>query len=51
MSENIPDHQTPGHAGSLYTLLVFVSILLVFIVVILSAWLRLSGSGQRTRSA
>ena len=45
MSENIPDRQTPGHAGSLYTLLVFVSILLVFIVVILSAWLRLSGSG------
>lgn len=32
-------------AGNLYTLLVSVSTLLVLIVVILSAWLRLSGSG------
>jgi cytochrome c oxidase assembly protein subunit 15 len=38
-------HQASGNANGLYTLLVFVSIILVLIVVILSAWLRLSGSG------
>lgn len=37
--------RTTDRRGGLYTLLVFVSIVLVFIVVILSAWLRLSGSG------
>lgn len=41
------EHASPGRrtTSSLYTLLVFVSIILVLIVVILSAWLRLSGSG------
>jgi len=42
MTEHASSHRT---AGSLYTLLVFVSTILVLIVVILSAWLRLSGSG------
>jgi cytochrome c oxidase assembly protein subunit 15 len=42
MTEHASSYRT---AGSLYTLLVFVSIILVLIVVILSAWLRLSGSG------
>ena len=45
MTESAPNRQTSGNANSLYTLLVFVSILLVLIVVILSAYLRLSGSG------
>lgn len=45
MIEHAPNRRTPGNASGLYTLLVFVSIVLVFIVVILSAWLRLSGSG------
>ena len=45
MTEPAPNRQTSGNASSLYTLLVFVSIVLVLIVVILSAWLRLSGSG------
>ncbi len=35
----------PARSDSLYTLLVFLSIVLVLIVVILSAWLRLAGSG------
>jgi cytochrome c oxidase assembly protein subunit 15 len=34
-----------GQSGSLYTLLVFLSIVLVMLVVVLSAYLRLSGSG------
>ena len=45
MTEHASHRQTSGSASGLYTLLVFVSIVLVFIVVILSAWLRLSGSG------
>jgi heme a synthase len=45
MTEPAPNRQTSGNANSLYTLLVFVSIVLVLIVVILSAYLRLSGSG------
>lgn len=45
MTERPADHQYPVRASSLYTLLVFVSIVLVMMVVVLSAWLRLSGSG------
>ena len=45
MTEHASNRQTPAGANSLYTLLVFVSIVLVLMVVILSAWLRLSGSG------
>lgn len=45
MTEHAPNRQTSGNVSGLYTLLVFVSIVLVLIVVILSAWLRLSGSG------
>lgn len=45
MTEHASNRQTSRNASGLYTLLVFVSILLVLIVVILSAWLRLSGSG------
>ncbi len=43
MTADASHRQTSG--SGLYTLLVFVSIILVLIVVILSAWLRLSGSG------
>ncbi|BAV32569.1 cytochrome oxidase assembly protein [Sulfuricaulis limicola] len=43
MTTHAPHRQASG--SGLYTLLVFVSIMLVLIVVILSAWLRLSGSG------
>jgi cytochrome c oxidase assembly protein subunit 15 len=43
MTADTSHRQTSG--SGLYTLLVFVSIILVLIVVILSAWLRLSGSG------
>jgi cytochrome c oxidase assembly protein subunit 15 len=43
MTADASHRQTSG--SGLYTLLVFVSIVLVLIVVILSAWLRLSGSG------
>lgn len=43
MTADATHRQTSG--SGLYTLLVFVSIILVLIVVILSAWLRLSGSG------
>lgn len=45
MTEHAANQPTSGRASSLYTLLVSVSILLVLIVVILSAYLRLSGSG------
>lgn len=45
MTEHASNRQTPANTTSLYTLLVFVSIVLVLMVVILSAWLRLSGSG------
>lgn len=45
MSEHTTDSRTPGNVSSLYTLLVFVSIVLVLLVVSLSAYLRLSGSG------
>jgi len=45
MSQHSFDRRTPGNASSLYTLLVFVSLALVLLVVILSAYLRLSGSG------
>ena len=45
MTEHALNRQTSGSTGGLYTLLVFVSIVLVLIVVILSAYLRLSGSG------
>ncbi len=38
-------NRSPGQTNSLYTLLVFVSIVLVLLVVVLSAYLRLSGSG------
>jgi len=45
----VTDHSSnpraASRANSLYTLLIFVSMLLVLIVVILSAYLRLSGSG------
>ena len=36
---------SPAHTGSLYTLLVFVSLLLMLIAMVFSAYLRLSGSG------
>lgn len=39
------DRPSPAPVGGLYTLLLFVSIVLVLAVVILSAYLRLSGSG------
>jgi cytochrome c oxidase assembly protein subunit 15 len=46
MSTISPDPHTPAAQGkNLYTLLIFVSMLLVLIVVILSAYLRLAGSG------
>jgi cytochrome c oxidase assembly protein subunit 15 len=45
MTAHASHRQASGSANGLYTLLVFVSIMLVLIVVILSAWLRLSGSG------
>ncbi|MBI5783137.1 MAG: COX15/CtaA family protein [Gammaproteobacteria bacterium] len=45
MTEHASKRQATGSASGLYTLLVFVSIVLVLIVVILSAYLRLSGSG------
>ena len=51
MTEHASNRQTSGSANGLYTLLVFVSIVLVLIVVILSAWLRLSGSGARPAAA
>jgi cytochrome c oxidase assembly protein subunit 15 len=38
-------HRPSVRASSLYTLLVFIAIVLVMAVVVLSAWLRLSGSG------
>ncbi|MDO8705054.1 MAG: COX15/CtaA family protein [Sulfuricaulis sp.] len=42
----MPDaHPPAAHGSNLYTLLIFVSILLVLIVVVLSAYLRLAGSG------
>lgn len=45
MTKPTSNRQKSKSASGLYTLLVFVSIVLVLIVVILSAWLRLSGSG------
>lgn len=45
MSQHPFERRTPGNASNLYTLLVFASLVLVLLVVILSAYLRLSGSG------
>ncbi|MDH3513813.1 MAG: COX15/CtaA family protein [Gammaproteobacteria bacterium] len=45
MNETASRGRASGQPGSLYTLLVFLSILLVLLVVMLSAYLRLSGSG------
>jgi cytochrome c oxidase assembly protein subunit 15 len=46
MSKTLPDaHPPAAHGSNLYTLLIFVSLLLVLIVVVLSAYLRLAGSG------
>lgn len=45
MSAYPSSRRTSERASSFYTLLVFVSIVLVLLVVVLSAWLRLAGSG------
>lgn len=46
VSTVLPDPHSPSpRTDSLYTLLVFLSLVLVLVVVVLSAYLRLAGSG------